>query len=119
MREHTKHNKVDGDSKVNTDNDGPSFRLHDSDKFFLAVAIKQAKNIAFVYSVYCAPMTGSCYSGFADTEIATFNNLQAADIYYQTICEGIKLNKELYPRAYQNFVELNKTILEKFNHKYK
>jgi len=119
MQEGIEYKEVDGDEKVNLDTDGPAMKLSSKDNFFLAVCKKDAKKMSFVYSVYCAATKNGNHCGFADIELATFANSQKAGIYYQTICESIKLNKENFAEAYQTFVKLNKDLIERVKRKYK
>lgn len=118
MSKDTKTTKVGDNKQVNLDG-MPVYKLSFSDKFFLAVAKKNTEKLAFVYSVYCPSEGATRYSCYADVEVATFDNPDKAEIFYQTISEVIETEKEILPELYKCIVDANKNTVEKFKRKYK
>ncbi len=118
MSKDIKKAKVGDSKQVNLDG-MPAYKLSFSDKFFLAVAKKNTEKLAFVYSVYCPSEGYMRYSGCADVEVATFDNPDKAEIFYQTISEIIETEKEILPELYKCIVDANKNAVEKFKRKYK
>ena len=81
----------------------PKLTLNDEDKLYLAVAVKSANKLTFIYTLACLKANGRQWNAIPTTEISTFDNVKDADIYFKTVSEIM---------AYQNKQIGNKKIKE-------
>lgn len=90
----------------------PAFVLNMDTRFYLAVAKKTVGKFVFVYTLACAGEHAH-YDAASATEIATFDNVDNAEIYYQTIKQAIEYNKKT--PIYDALSEFNSGLLKNFN----
>ncbi len=65
----------------------PKLTLNDEDKLYLAVAVKSANKLTFIYTLACLKANGRQWNAIPTTEISTFDNVKDADIYFKTVSE--------------------------------
>ena len=63
----------------------PKLTLNDEDKLYLAVAVKSANKLTFIYTLACLKANGRQWNAIPTTEISTFDNVKDADIYFKTV----------------------------------
>lgn len=90
----------------------PAYKFNTLDCFYLAVAKKSLDKLTFVYTLVCAGDKGK-YDMAAHTEIATFDDPQKAEIYYQTVRAAIDYHKKT--EVYKIMIEFNTGLLNNFN----
>lgn len=90
----------------------PAFKLNLADRFFLAVALRTSDKLAFVYTLGCAGENRR-YNAFADTDIATFDDMTKATIYYQTVKDAIEYCKKT--PLYETLLDFNENLVKIFN----
>lgn len=65
----------------------PKLTLNDEDKLYLAVAVKSANKLTFIYTLACLKANVRQWNAIPTTEISTFDNVKDADIYFKTVSE--------------------------------
>lgn len=65
----------------------PNFVINDTDKLYLAAALKSVGKLTYVYTLACASVGNRKYEMDPRTEIATFTDASLANVYYRTVKE--------------------------------
>lgn len=91
----------------------PVLNLSMSDKLYLAVSRHSANSLHYVYSLFCAQDRPGTYNMRPETEIATFTDATAANIYYNTINEIIAYHTN--GKAYEAIRTFTDAYVQDFN----
>lgn len=87
----------------------PVFQLDLGKWLYLAVKKETVDKLVFVYALRC-PRQDTSYTALAEMHIATFDNSDNANIYYETICQAIEHTKT-WP-AYRGLLAYNQLFVE-------
>ena len=63
----------------------PLLNLSMTDKIYLAVSRQYADNLHYIYTLFCRENRPNNYNMIPETEIATFQDVTQADVYYNTV----------------------------------
>lgn len=72
----------------------PRYALTDTDKLYLATAVKHTKKLSFVYTLACKKDKGGAYLPFdMTTSVGTFTSRHDAEIAHATVQQMIEVQK--------------------------
>lgn len=84
----------------------PKLTLNDEDKLYLAVAVKSANKLTFIYTLACLKANVRQWNAIPTTEISTFDNVKDADIYFKTVNQIMDYQqKSLGPQKIKEMLE--------------
>ena len=91
----------------------PIFQLNLGERFYLAVSKQTVNKLVFVYTLGCQKQqnTGK-YNGLADIQVATFQDADKAEIYYNTVYQSIEFVKT--SQVYKSLIDYNSPLLKAF-----
>lgn len=73
----------------------PKLVLNDQDRLYLATAVKSVNKLTFVYTLACHKCNATQWEIMPKTEIATFDNVRDADIYYRTVRQVMDFQQKM------------------------
>lgn len=89
----------------------PDLTLNMDEKVYLSVAKNETDKLTFVYTVACLRNNQNMYDMLATTEIHTFKDKKAANLYHDTIEQIVDFNtnddtKQIFFQANENKIKI-------------
>lgn len=92
---------------------GPDLILSADDKIYLAIAYKQAGQLAFIHMLACHKKNGREYYADAQSQVLTFKRPSVARVYYETLLQIQQMQSST--KLYQGLSQFNKDAINTFN----
>lgn len=96
------------------DNGMPLLQLSMSDKLYLAISHKYSQGgYHYVFSLFCREKNPGSYNLFPETGVATFKDLDQAELYRNTLLQVQKIQSKTV--AFQKLQQMVASFVDSFN----